>query len=32
MGDREVRSASGSGLANVFELEERHAGHEGVAA
>ena len=32
MGDREVRSASGSGLANVFELEERHARHEGVAA
>ena len=32
MGDREVQSASGSGLANVFELEERHARHKGVAA
>ena len=32
MGDREVRSASSPGLANVFELEERHARHEGVAA
>jgi hypothetical protein len=32
MGDREVHSASSSGLANVFELEERHAGHKGVAA
>ena len=32
MGDREVRSASSPGLANVFDLEERHARHEGVAA
>ena len=32
MGDREVQSASSPGLANVFELEERHARHEGVAA
>jgi hypothetical protein len=32
MGDREVRGASSPGLANVFELEERHARHEGVAA
>ena len=32
MGDREVQSASSPGLANVFELEERHAEHKGVAA